>query len=188
LVAPRRFQVHALWQGAGGTLHCVVGQEQTMPRFFRIAQIIGLAACVTFVTAAHTQVAPPAPAPIITNMARALPVVARNGMVVAQEKLAAHVGVEILQAGGNAVDAAVAVGFALAVTHPQAGNIGGGGFMLVHLAAQRDGRDRLPRDRARRDDARCLPRRKRRGRSEEVARLGAWRRRSRHGRGPHAGA
>ena len=71
-------------------------------------------------------------------MARALPVVARNGMVVAQEKLATHVGVEILRQGGNAVDAAVAVGFALAVTHPQAGNIGGGGFMLVHLAARNE--------------------------------------------------
>ena len=57
-------------------------------------------------------------------------------MVAAQEKHATRVGVEILRQGGNAVDAAVAVGFALAVTHPQAGNIGGGGFMLVHLAAR----------------------------------------------------
>ena len=109
-----------------------------MPRFFRIAQIICLAACVAAAPSTLAQVAPPAPAPIITNMARALPVVARNGMVVAQEKIAAHVGVEILRTGGNAVDAAVAVGFALAVTHPQAGNIGGGGFMLVHLAARNE--------------------------------------------------
>ncbi len=58
-------------------------------------------------------------------------------MVVAQEPLAADVGVTILRSGGNAVDAAVAVGFALAVTHPFAGNIGGGGFMLIRLA---DGR------------------------------------------------
>jgi gamma-glutamyltranspeptidase/glutathione hydrolase len=116
----------------------MVGQEQTMQRFFRAAQIIGLAACVAFAPSTLAQVAPPAPAPIITNMARALPVVARNGMVVAQEKLATHVGVEILRAGGNAVDAAVAVGFTLAVTHPQAGNIGGGGFMLVHLAARNE--------------------------------------------------
>jgi gamma-glutamyltranspeptidase/glutathione hydrolase len=116
----------------------MVGQEQTMQRFFRAAQIIGLAACVAFAPSTLAQVAPPAPAPIITNMARALPVVARNGMVVAQEKLATHVGVEILRAGGNAVDAAVAVGFTLAVTHPQAGNIGGGGFMLVHLAAHNE--------------------------------------------------
>jgi gamma-glutamyltranspeptidase / glutathione hydrolase len=59
--------------------------------------------------------------------------VARNGMVVAQEQRAARIGVEILERGGNAVDAAVAVGFALAVTYPRAGNIGGGGFMVIHL-------------------------------------------------------
>jgi gamma-glutamyltranspeptidase/glutathione hydrolase len=62
------------------------------------------------------------------------PVRARHAMVVAQEPLAADVGVRVLQAGGNAVDAAIAVGFALAVTYPFAGNLGGGGFMLVRLA------------------------------------------------------
>jgi gamma-glutamyltranspeptidase/glutathione hydrolase len=55
-------------------------------------------------------------------------------MVVAQEPFASEVGLQVLENGGNAVDAAVAVGFALAVTHPQAGNIGGGGFMLVRMA------------------------------------------------------
>lgn len=59
------------------------------------------------------------------------PVRASQAMVVAQEPLAADVGVRILKAGGNAVDAAVAVGFALAVTHPSAGNLGGGGFLLL---------------------------------------------------------
>ena len=58
-------------------------------------------------------------------------------MVVAQEPLAADVGLEVLKQGGNAVDAAVAVGFALAVTHPQAGNLGGGGFAMIRMA---DGR------------------------------------------------
>ncbi|MCR6733683.1 MAG: gamma-glutamyltransferase [Afipia sp.] len=62
------------------------------------------------------------------------PVAAKNGMVVAQERIAAGIGRDVLARGGNAVDAAVATGFALAVTYPRAGNIGGGGFMLVHLA------------------------------------------------------
>ena len=61
-------------------------------------------------------------------------VLAPNGMVVAQEARAARIGNDILQRGGNAVDAAVAVGFALAVTYPRAGNLGGGGFMVIHLA------------------------------------------------------
>ncbi len=65
-------------------------------------------------------------------------VVGHNGMVVAQEARAARIGVDILQKGGNAVDAAVAVGFALAVSYPRAGNIGGGGFMLIHRAAGGD--------------------------------------------------
>ncbi|WFU56222.1 gamma-glutamyltransferase [Bradyrhizobium pachyrhizi] len=63
---------------------------------------------------------------------------AENGMVVAQEKLAAQVGADILRQGGNAVDAAVATGFAMAVTYPRAGNIGGGGFMVIHLAARNE--------------------------------------------------
>jgi gamma-glutamyltranspeptidase/glutathione hydrolase len=75
------------------------------------------------------------PPPIIENSARILPVLADHGMVVAQERKAAAVGVDIMKRGGNAVDAAVAVGFALAVTLPRAGNLGGGGFMLVHRAA-----------------------------------------------------
>src|SRR5437667_10657892 len=61
-------------------------------------------------------------------------IAAEHGLVVAQERLAAQVGADILGQGGNAVDAAVATGFALAVTYPRAGNIGGGGFMVIHLA------------------------------------------------------
>src|SRR5438067_382000 len=62
------------------------------------------------------------------------PVRARHAMVVAEEPLAADAGLAILKRGGNSVDAAIAVGFALAVTHPFAGNLGGGGFMLVRFA------------------------------------------------------
>ncbi len=65
------------------------------------------------------------------------PVAAENGMVVTAQHLATHVGVDVLKDGGNAVDAAVAVGYALAVVYPAAGNIGGGGFMTIQLA---DGR------------------------------------------------
>ncbi|WP_082847795.1 gamma-glutamyltransferase [Bradyrhizobium sp. DOA9] len=61
-------------------------------------------------------------------------VAAEHGMVVAQEKISAQVGADILRRGGNAVDAAVATGFAMAVTYPRAGNIGGGGFMVIHSA------------------------------------------------------
>ena len=75
--------------------------------------------------------------PIIDVKDRFLPVVARQGMVAGPEKLAAEVGSRILQQGGNAVDAAVATGFALAVTYPRAGNLGGGGFMLIHLADEK---------------------------------------------------
>ena len=65
------------------------------------------------------------------------PSLSKNGMVSTQDRLAAQVGAGILARGGNAVDAAVATGFALAVTHPQAGNLGGGGFMLVYLAEEK---------------------------------------------------
>ncbi|MCS6124215.1 gamma-glutamyltransferase [Shewanella baltica] len=73
---------------------------------------------------------------IFSQMATAQPVWAKHGMVASQETLASRTGVEILKQGGNAVDAAVAVAFSLAVTLPRAGNIGGGGFMLVHIAKE----------------------------------------------------
>jgi gamma-glutamyltranspeptidase/glutathione hydrolase len=75
--------------------------------------------------------------PIPTDQARILPVVAQNGMAVSQEARASQVAVDVLRLGGNAVDAAVALGLTLAVTLPEAGNLGGGGFMLVHLAKEK---------------------------------------------------
>ena len=68
------------------------------------------------------------------TLAAAKPVIADHAMVVTAQHLATEVGVGILKQGGNAIDAAVAVGYALAVVHPCCGNIGGGGFMVVHLA------------------------------------------------------
>jgi gamma-glutamyltranspeptidase/glutathione hydrolase len=102
----------------------------------RLARTFSLTAALLLTAAAlaqisHAQVAPVTIAPAIPP---ARGILAYNGMVVAQEQRAARIGIEILDRGGNAVDAAVAVGFALAVTYPRAGNIGGGGFMVIHLA------------------------------------------------------
>ena len=99
----------------------------------RRALAAGLALALSAATAAQAQRgASPAELPKVA------PVFARHGMVVAQEQRAARIGVEVLKRGGNAVDAAVAVGFAMAVTYPRAGNIGGGGFMMIHLASRNE--------------------------------------------------
>jgi gamma-glutamyltranspeptidase/glutathione hydrolase len=81
--------------------------------------------------------------------ASARPVAAQNGMVVTAQHLASEIGVDILKRGGNAIDAAVAVGYALAVVYPAAGNLGGGGFMTIRFADGRntflDFREKAPR-------------------------------------------
>src|SRR6201992_1527379 len=77
-------------------------------------------------------------APALGDPYAAQAVVAQHGMVVAQEKIAAWIGTDFLKRGGNAVDAAVATGFAMAVTYPRAGNIGGGGFMVIHSAERHE--------------------------------------------------
>lgn len=75
--------------------------------------------------------------PLTVEAASPAPIAAQNGMVVTAQHLATQVGVDVLKQGGNAVDAAVAVAYALAVVYPAAGNLGGGGFMTLQLA---DGR------------------------------------------------
>jgi gamma-glutamyltranspeptidase/glutathione hydrolase len=86
---------------------------------------------------AHAQDAHRTPYVPATVAARQ-PVIAKNGMVVAQERRGAEIGADILARGGNAVDAAVATGFAMAVTYPRAGNLGGGGFMVIHNAERNE--------------------------------------------------
>ena len=79
-----------------------------------------------------------APPATVAALAHDRPVLARHAMVVTSQHLATEVGLQILKEGGNAIDAAVAVGYALAVVHPCCGNIGGGGFMTIHLASGRN--------------------------------------------------
>ena len=104
----------------------------------RLAELFILAACLWSV------VSVPA-----ADAASTRPVAAEHGMVVTAQHLATEVGVNVLKAGGNAVDAAVAVGYALAVVYPAAGNLGGGGFMTIRFADGRktflDFREKAPR-------------------------------------------
>ncbi len=89
-----------------------------------------------YIFASPTFAADSSSATFLDKEARFHPVISQLGMVVSQEAIASQVGADILEAGGNAIDAAVATGFALAVTLPRAGNLGGGGFMLVYLAEE----------------------------------------------------
>ena len=142
--------------------------------------LLASAICLGPLAAQNSTLPDAAPAP----GGRIAAVTAQHGMVVAQEARAARIGVDILRQGGNAVDAAVATGFALAVTYPRAGNIGGGGYMLVHLAGRNldtaiDYRETAPAATTRDIFLDATGR----GRSAEVARFGAGDRRTRHGRG-----
>ena len=95
------------------------------PTFLRRVAIAALLTGSCFITVA----APPVSYGVEEDVFH--PVRAKQGMVASVDATATQVGVDILKEGGNAVDAAVAVGYALAVTHPQAGNLGGGGLMLI---------------------------------------------------------
>ena len=114
----------------------------------RTAALIAIA-CLCTLPALHAQDAAPDDAKNnVVATAHEQPVRTKHAMVVSIHHLATDAGVEILKAGGNAIDAAVATGFALAVVRPSAGNIGGGGFMLVHFAGGKstfiDYRERAP--------------------------------------------
>ncbi|HEY8229704.1 MAG TPA: gamma-glutamyltransferase, partial [Rhodanobacteraceae bacterium] len=103
----------------------------------RTALALAIAALSTAAVARDTRPATPsfshAPAATQAMLAKAKPVTAKHAMVVSDQHFATDAGVQILKQGGNAIDAAVAVGYALAVTQPCCGNIGGGGFMTIHL-------------------------------------------------------
>ncbi|MGP3590568.1 gamma-glutamyltransferase [Vagococcus sp. WN89Y] len=106
--------------------------KQKFARWVAIAALTA-GSCFSVGAAPPPVQAPPAPAPVSYGVEADVfhPVSARQGMVASVDETATRVGVDILKQGGNAVDAAVAVGYALAVTHPQAGNLGGGGFMML---------------------------------------------------------
>ncbi|KTR88970.1 gamma-glutamyltransferase [Pantoea dispersa] len=102
-------------------------------------RLFGWALLMSFTVVQGAQAAPASAPPVSYGVDSDTfhPVKAQHGMVASVDAMATRVGVDILKQGGNAVDAAIAVGFALAVTHPQAGNLGGGGFMLLRTAAGR---------------------------------------------------
>lgn len=124
------------------------GKLKTRPRGFDILRSLTAAATILMACVGSSSLASSA------NAASATPVAAAKGMVVSAQHLATEVGVDILKRGGSAIDAAVAVAYALAVVYPAAGNLGGGGFMTIRFADGRqtflDFREKAPHA-ARRD-------------------------------------
>ena len=102
---------------------------------FTISGIFTLSTCTAILTSAVVTARQPDSQPLFEYSAINHPVMGSRGMVASHNQLSSEIAAEILVKGGNAIDAGAALGFALAVTLPRAGNIGGGGFMMVHVAA-----------------------------------------------------
>src|SRR3990167_821514 len=122
-----------------GRIHMRYDGLRRGPGFLRaaLASVLALSMAVSFPALAQEAPAPIGGGDLIGYGSIHHPTIGRDGMVVAQNKIAARIGADILRRGGNAVDAAVAVGIAETLTLPRAGNIGGGGFMLVYDAASK---------------------------------------------------
>lgn len=108
----------------------MISRYLTRRKFLAAIAVLACGILPTAAQDARRAYVPPAPDTVHA-------VAAEHGMVVAQEKISAQIGADILRQGGNAVDAAVATGFVMAVTYPRAGNIGGGGFMVIHSAERK---------------------------------------------------
>ena len=114
-------------------LHPTCCTENFGDYFMRFASLV-IAVAMTFNASPVFAQTEDQGGPLIDYGTRFIPAISSRGMVSGPERLASEAGLDMLKRGGNAIDAAVATGFALAVTLPRAGNIAGGGFMLVHLA------------------------------------------------------